>query len=68
MMQSSFRQILQREIKRRGLSGYKLAKLIGPKVASTRLIQAYLAGECDMTGERLAQIADVLGLELRQRQ
>ena len=30
-----------------------------------RTVQAYLSGEIDLTGEKLALICDVLGLELR---
>ena len=63
----SFRRIIQRQVKQRGISGYRLAKMVGPEVASMRMIQAYLAGEADMTGERLAAICKALGLELRTR-
>ncbi len=63
----SFRKIIQREAKQQGISGYRLAKMVGPKVVSERMVQAYLAGEADMTGERLAAICKALGLELRTR-
>ena len=63
----SFRRIIQREAKKQGISGYRLGKMVGPEAASTRLIQAYLAGQADMTGERLTAICKALNLELRPR-
>ena len=63
----SFRKIVQRETKKQGISGYRLAKMVGPEVASARMIQAYLAGDADMTGERLTAICKALNLELRSR-
>ena len=66
VMNMSFRDIIRREAKRQGLSGYALSKRVGPKM-SMRVIQAYLAGSCDLTGGRLAAICDALGLELRPR-
>jgi transcriptional regulator with XRE-family HTH domain len=60
----SFRRIIQREAQRQGLSGYRIAALAG---MSMRTVQAYLAGSRDLTGERLAKIADALGLELRPK-
>jgi len=62
----SFREIVRREVKRQGLSGYALAKRVGPRV-SRRMIQAYLAGSHDLSGEKLAIICEVLGLELRPK-
>ena len=56
-----FRSIIQREAERQGLSGYRIAKLAGMPM---RTVQAYLAGERDLTGERLAKIAAALGLAL----
>ena len=41
-----------------------IAKMTG---LSMRAVQAYLAEDIDMTGERLAKIADALGLELRRK-
>ena len=63
----SFRKIIQREAKKRGISGYRLAKMVGPEVASMRMVQAYVAGDADMTGERLAAVCKALNLELRPR-
>jgi transcriptional regulator with XRE-family HTH domain len=58
----SFRKVIQAEVKRQGLSGYRVAKVSGVPM---RTVQAYLAEDCDLTGERLAKIAEALGLELR---
>lgn len=58
----SFRRIIRREAEQQGLSGYRIAKLSGTPM---RTVQAYLAGDRDLTGERLAKIAEALGLELR---
>lgn len=58
----SFRKIIQAEVKRQGLSGYRVAKLAGVPM---RTVQAYLAEDCDLVGERVAWIATALGLELR---
>ena len=52
-MKTSFQKIIQREVKRQGLSGYSLAKLVEPHV-SMRMIQAYLAGHNDVLGGVLA--------------
>ena len=60
----SFRKIIQAEAKRKGLSGYRVAKL---SAVPMRTVQSYLAGESDVTGERLAKIAAALGLELRPK-
>ena len=60
----SFRKTIQAEVKRQGLSGYRVAKLSGMPM---RTVQAYLAEDCDLTGERVARIAEALGLELRAK-
>ena len=60
----SFRKIIEREVSRQGLSGYRLAKLAGLPL---RGVQAYLAGDRDMGGERLAKVCDALGLELKPK-
>jgi transcriptional regulator with XRE-family HTH domain len=60
----SFRKVIQAEVKRRGLSGYRVAKLSGVPM---RTVQAYLAEDCDLAGERIARIARALGLELRPK-
>ena len=60
----SFRKIIEAEVNRQGLTGYRIGKLTGLPM---RGVQAYLAGDNDMAGERLAKIAKVLGLELRPK-
>ncbi|GAG37842.1 unnamed protein product, partial [marine sediment metagenome] len=55
-----FRKAIQAEAKRQGLSGYRIAKLSGVPM---RTVQAYLAEDCDLVGERVAKIAKALGLE-----
>ena len=60
----SFRNVILRELRRRGWSGYRLAEAVHPHV-SRRMIQAYLAGDADMTGERLARVCEALDLALR---
>ena len=57
-----FRKTIQAEAKRQGLSGYRIAKMSGIPM---RTVQAYLAEDCDLAGERVARIAKALGLELR---
>ena len=64
----SFRKIIQRETKKQGISGYRLGQLVGPNVASMRMIQMYLSGDADMTGERLTALCKALNLELRPRE
>jgi len=60
----SFRKTIQAEVKRQGLSGYRVGKLAGVPM---RTVQAYLAEDCDLSGERVARIAEALGLELRPK-
>ena len=60
----SFRKTIQDEVRRRGLSGYRLAKMAGMPL---RTVQAYLSEERDLTGERLSMIAAALDLELKPR-
>ena len=60
----SFRKIVQAEAKRRGVSGYRLAKESG---VAMRSVQAFLAGESDMASENVFKVAAVLGLELRPK-
>ena len=60
----SFRETIRREAELRKLSAYRIGKLSGVNI---RTVQAYLAGKFDMGGEKLARIADALGLELRPK-
>jgi len=59
---STFHRIVVDELRRRGWSGYRLAKEAG---LPQRAIQFYLAGEHDILAGRLETICRVLGLELR---
>ena len=59
----SFRKVIAAEVRRQGLSGYRLAKLSGLPI---RTVQAYLAEDFDLTGERLARLTKALGLELKR--
>lgn len=61
---SSFRQIIQEELSRRAWTGYRLGKESGVPIRS---VQAYLAGQVDMSGGRLERLCDALGLELRPK-
>ena len=42
-----FRKIIKAEVKRQGLSGYRVAKLSGVPM---RTVQQYLAEDCDLAG------------------
>ena len=58
-----FRREIKRELKRLGWSAYRLAKASGMPL---RGVQAYIAGEKDATGERLAKMLTVLEFELKR--
>lgn len=60
----TFREIIQREADRQGVSGYRLAQLTG---VSMRAVQEYLRGTKDLGSERVTLVADALGLELRPK-
>ena len=62
-MKATFREVIQKELDARGWSGYRLAKAADLPM---RTVQAFLAGENEITSGRLAAICAVLGLELRQ--
>ncbi len=68
-MAVSIRKTILREVKRRKLSGYRVAKMVeGHKPSiSMRMVQGYLRCEYDMTGDRLSVLLDVLDLELRPK-
>ena len=58
-----FRKEIMREAKRQGLSAYALANAAGLPI---RGVQAFLAGERDITCVRLAALMDVLGIKLKR--
>lgn len=60
-----FQEVIERETKRRGWSAYRLGKESGVPI---RTVQHYLAGGCDLVGERIAKLCAALGLELRPAQ
>ncbi len=60
-----FQTTIKRELARRGWSGYRLGHEARMPV---RTIQAYLSGDRDLTGKRLAKVLDTLDLELRPKQ
>ncbi len=68
-MVTTIRKAILREVKRRKLSGYRLAKMVEGRTpnVSMRVVQAYLSGESDLTADRLSVLCDVLDLELRPK-
>lgn len=56
------RDIIRREVKRQGISGYRLGKLSGLPI---RTVQAYLAGSTDLIGARIEKMLAGLGLHLQ---
>jgi hypothetical protein len=60
----TIRETIKREVKRRDLSGYALAKLVNNRVGM-RMIQKYLGkGQADLSGSRIDILCEELGLEL----
>jgi ribosome-binding protein aMBF1 (putative translation factor) len=62
-MKVTFREVIKKALDARGWSGYRLAKEADLPM---RTVQAYLAGENEITSGRLAAICSALGLELRE--
>lgn len=58
----TFRDIIVKEVERRGWSGYRLAQEAGLPM---RAVQNYLSGKCDILAERYAALCRVLGFEVR---
>ncbi|MHC4412567.1 MAG: helix-turn-helix domain-containing protein [Planctomycetota bacterium] len=59
-----FRKIILAEMERRGLSHYAIAERVADRIPR-RTVYNYLAGETDMGGERVAILAQELGLTLQ---
>ena len=59
-----FRKIILAEMERRGLSHYAIVERIADRIPR-RTVYNYLAGVTDMGGERVAILAQELGLTLR---
>ena len=59
-----FRKIILAEMERRGLSHYAMVERIADRIPR-RTVYNYLAGVTDMGGERVAILAQELGLTLQ---
>ena len=59
-----FRKIILAEMERRGLSHYAIVERIADRIPR-RTVYNYLAGATDMGGERVAILAQELGLALQ---
>ena len=59
-----FRKIILAEMESRGLSHYAIVERIADRIPR-RTVYNYLAGVTDMGGERVAILAQELGLTLR---
>ena len=58
------RSIILKEIQKRKMSAYRLAKLTG---LPARTLQRFMGGENDLRLEALEKVLDKLGFEVRQR-
>lgn len=58
----NIRAIVIQEAKRRGMSGYAIAKAAKLPM---RGVQSFLAGEKEMRSDRLGKVLDVLGITLK---
>lgn len=57
-----FREMIVREMSRRGWSAYRLGKQSGLSIRTT---QQYVGGTCDLAGQRIELLCKALALELR---
>ena len=57
------RDTIIREMKRRGWSAYRLGQESDVPI---RTVQRYVAGHCDLVGERIGKLCGALGLALRR--
>jgi len=60
------RQTIQRELRRRNWTFYRLAKELQGKMPA-RTVYAYLAGDCDLVSERAAIILKALDLQIKRK-
>ena len=60
-----FRKIILAEMEHRGLSHYAIVERVAARIPR-RTVYNYLAGETDMGGERVAILAQELGLTLQR--
>ena len=59
----TIREAIQKELKRRGWSHYRLAKELKEKMPA-RTVYAYLGEDCDLVSERVSIILETLGLTI----
>ena len=62
----TIRETIQKELKRRGWSQYRLVKELEGKMPA-RTVYAYLGGECDLVSERVSIIMRALGLTITSK-
>jgi hypothetical protein len=60
----TIKEEIQKELRRRGWSHYRLVKEVEGKVPP-RTVYAYLSGERDLSSERVSIILQALGLKIR---
>ena len=61
----TIKKAIQKELKRRNWTRYRLVKELEGKMPA-RTIYAFLAGEQDLTSERVSMILKVLGLKIKR--
>ena len=62
----TIRETIQKELKRKGWSHYRLAKELHGKMPA-RTVYAYLGGECDLVSDRVSIILQTLGLQIKNK-
>ena len=62
----TIRDAIQKELRKRGWSYYRLAKELEGKMPA-RTIYAYLSGDCDLVSERVSIILETLGLTIKAK-
>ena len=60
----TIRETIQKELRRRGWSHYRLAKELEGKMPA-RTVYAYLSGKCDLVSDRVSIILQALGLRIK---
>ena len=59
----TIREVIQKELHRRGWSHYRLVIELEGKMPA-RTVYAYLSGECDLVSDRVSIILQALGLQI----
>ncbi len=62
----TIRELIQKELKQRGWSHYRLVKELEGKMPA-RTVYAYLGGECDLVSDRVSIILQALGLRITHK-